>query len=78
MDYFYFGDEKIYLEEIASNDSATLYRYDSIGYIVGASKEEIHQEFPDYQYDPMDCIQYDYLIVKDGVPILHDPADGSI
>lgn len=59
------GDSTKELEEVARTETAVLYRFDGEGYVCGASKEEILEEFPDYNYTMEDNF-YDFLIEKNG------------
>ena len=72
----YFDGKELLLEEVAKNDNAVLYSYESNGFIVSATKPEILREFPELDKNFVMDISRDYIISKDGKFIFHD-FDGN-
>ena len=68
--------EKIQLTEVAANGDKKLYRFESDWRITPASKKEINENFPEYEYNPLENLTYSFLIEYNGKIRFYDP-DGE-
>ena len=73
---FMIDGEIIELTAVAESNGNTLYKFPSDGRITGAPMEEIKKRFPNYEIEPRDKFESDFLFEEEGDLVFYDP-DGE-